>query len=551
MKKANYLRRSAAALTAAVLAVASLPVLAASSAEYNTWTGYVLRDAAGRYLSVSGGTEGEGVQVGFYEADGVAPYNTWYFTETKLGVTIKSALSQGEYYLTENFRENRLELSTSAGTFELGEDGYLRGFRSGVESPIYAQVTPQAVTNLHMGDWNSDGVVDGLDLSQLRKAVQKSGADVGFAQQAVGDTNGDGALNGADVQRLQQYLLGENVTMTDVHMPECSMVPAPADPPVTTTTTQETIPTTEITTETTTTTTTITTTTITTTTEAPRQDLTMADYPAEYLEASNWIWNNRISTEGSAKDWATIYDQIVAGDGTLQYILIWQSYEKITLEQRQKLPQMLEDAINQWTDYLVGWDGWKFDHVNVKIVGYAVLNESCLLDLQPDEVVYTDITSSWLHDDMISSGMGDYSVPTIQPAEPTDLSRYSHWADKSWTYNGSYSNRYDMYLHGITGMVNMGGYGYHYGQILSDKSVLGLIGGTTSQHVLLHEMGHGFGLPDYYGGEGESDGFPPGGFPGGENSLMMAGSAMKITDFDGWMLRYMWSKIKDEDGRFS
>lgn len=73
----------------------------------------------------------------------------------------------------------------------------------------------------------------------------------------------------------------------------------------------------------------------------------------------------------------------------------------------------------------------------------------------------------------------------------------------------------------------------------------------TGIHVLEHEIGHGFGMTDFYGGEGESTGFPPGGFPGGENSLMMAGSAMKITDFDGWMLRYMWSKIKDEDGRFS
>ena len=95
----------------------------------------MLRDPAGRYLSVSGGTEGEGVQVGFYEADGVAPYNTWYFTETDWGITIKSALSQGEYYLTENTKENRLELSTSAGSFELGDDGYLRGFRSGVGVP--------------------------------------------------------------------------------------------------------------------------------------------------------------------------------------------------------------------------------------------------------------------------------------------------------------------------------------------------------------------------------------------------------------------------------
>lgn len=38
---------------------------------------------------------------------------------------------------------------------------------------------------------------------------------------------------------------------------------------------------------------------------------------------------------------------------------------------------------------------------------------------------------------------------------------------------------------------------------------------------------------------------------GGKNSLMMAGSASKITDFDSWMLRYVWSKIKDESGRFS
>lgn len=68
-----------------------------------------------------------------------------------------------------------------------------------------------------------------------------------------------------------------------------------------------------------------------TTTAPPQQDLTMADYPAEYLDASDWIWNNRINTEGSAKDWATIYDQIVAGNGTLHYILMWQSYEKITL----------------------------------------------------------------------------------------------------------------------------------------------------------------------------------------------------------------------------
>lgn len=101
------------------------------------------------------------------------------------------------------------------------------------------------------------------------------------------------------------------------------------------------------------------------------------------------------------------------------------------------------------------------------------------------------------------------------------------------------------------GDASIGGCGGDWGQRLSDDAYLNIINSGFGIHVLEHELGHGFGLTDFYGGEGEKGGFPPGGFPGGENSLMMAGSASKITDFDGWMLRYVWSKIKDESGRFS
>jgi hypothetical protein len=67
---------------------------------------------------------------------------------------------------------------------------------------------------------------------------------------------------------------------------------------------------------------------------------------------------------------------------------------------------------------------------------------------------------------------------------------------------------------------------------------------------LQHELGHGFGITDFYGEEGASDGFPPGGFPGDGTSIMMAGSSTEITDFDGWLLRYFWSQIHEESGRF-
>lgn len=111
----------------------------------------------------------------------------------------------------------------------------------------------------------------------------------------------------------------------------------------------------------------------------------------------------------------------------------------------------------------------------------------------------------------------DSSVFAIQPVELTDISRYSIGQIRTGRITAAMKNRYDMYLHGITGMINMGGYGYHYGQILCPTSPCwGLTDGhgTTSQHILLHEMGHGFGPPDYYGGEGEFDGLSPGGFPG-------------------------------------
>lgn len=276
---------------------------------------------------------------------------------------------------------------------------------------------------------------------------------------------------------------------------------------------------------------------------------TIADLPSNYKDAADWIWENRVLGEKSMEAWNTIYDQIVAGNGTLNYIVRWQSYKTITLQQRQQLQQVLESSINEWTNWLVGYDDWPFEHVNVKIVGWAVLDESCLLDRQSNETVYTD-TIPYDNSYDISANMGDSSIPTVVPALPNELFRYEHWADTSYEYPGGYENRFDMHLHATQGLIDVGGYGYYWGQQLSDNAILGLCDGTTSVHVLQHEMGHGFGLTDFYGGEGESDGFPPGGFPDGGTSIMMAGSSQSITNFDGWFLRYAWTKIKAESGRF-
>lgn len=535
MKHQQKICRSAAILTAAALAVTSLPALAVSSVEYNTWTGYVLRNEKGEYLSVPGGVESEGMYIGFYEADGAAPYNTWYFTETNLGITIKSALSEGQYYLAEG-ENGGLIISTTPGTFSLSKEGVLSAFRSGPDNPIYAQITPEAVTNLHAGDLNQDGTLDGVDLAMLR---QLTNGDADFVQTTVGDLNEDGMLTGADVSLLQQYLLGKEVTFPVPQVPVCTRVPMPPEPVVTETTPAETAATTESTTCTT---------EITSVTTTTAPELTMADFPAEYQYAADWIWDNRISVEKSTERRNLIFDQIVAGNGTINYVVRWQSYKTVTLEQRQQFEQLVSDCINDWNDWLAGYDGWKYDHVDVNIVGWAVLDKSVLLDLQPDEVVYDSLIEPY--DSTYDTSNGVDVIPDKLPSAPIELSRADHFAESGYEYPGGLDKRFDMYLWATQGFPDIGGCGGDWGQRLSDTAYLNMLDGT-GVHVLEHEIGHGFGMTDFYGGEGESNGFPPGGFPGGENSLMMAGSAMKITDFDGWMLRYMWSKIKDEDGRFS
>ncbi len=272
----------------------------------------------------------------------------------------------------------------------------------------------------------------------------------------------------------------------------------------------------------------------------------ISDMPAEFQYAADWIWQNRIEREQSTVRRNTIFDQIVAGKGTINYVVKWQSYQTVTYEQRQQFEQMLSDCINAWNDWLAGYENWPYEHIDVKVVGWAVIDKSCLLDLHDDEIVYTDTR---YYDAQYDTTNGRDTIPDKEPYAPSELSRFDHFAEAGYEYPGGLDKRFDMYMWATQGFPDIGGCGGDWGQRLSDTAYLGMIQ-NGSLHVLEHEIGHGFGMTDFYGGEGESDGFPPGGFPGGENSIMMAGSAAKITDFDGWMLRYMWTKIKDDAGRF-
>lgn len=169
-----------------------------------------------------------------------------------------------------------------------------------------------------------------------------------------------------------------------------------------------------------------------------------------------------------------------------EYLVRWQSYKTVTLEQRRQFQQLVEDSVNAWTDCLRGYDDWPYDHVTVKIVGWAVLDRNCLLDLQPDEVVYDSLISDY--DSTYDTSNGYETIPNKLPSAPSERSRMEHFMDTNYVYPGE---RFDMYLWATQGFPSIGGCGGDWGQRLSDDAYLNMLNGTNL-HVLEHELGHGW-----------------------------------------------------------
>ena len=75
----------------------------------------------------------------------------------------------------------------------------------------------------------------------------------------------------------------------------------------------------------------------------------MADFPSDYTYAADWIWNNRIAAEKSTERRNTIFDQIDAGNGTINYVVRWQSYRTLTLAGTTGARDGTAGSMTMWT----------------------------------------------------------------------------------------------------------------------------------------------------------------------------------------------------------
>lgn len=212
----------------------------------------------------------------------------------------------------------------------------------------------------------------------------------------------------------------------------------------------------------------------------------------------------------------------------------WQSDKAVTLQQRRDIAAMLQRQMDNWTKHLQGYDGWPYGQIQVKVVGWAVANANQIQNKQPNEIVYT----GYIIDDLSKT---DPRIPAKLPVAPSALSRFDHFSDPNYQYPGGLDKRFDMYLWGTANFG--GGAGGDWGQRMSEDYILSTVNSSTNV-IVSHEIGHGFGLPDFY----QPQDRPPGGFP--VPTIMWAGNSQVITDWDIWMLRYTWSQIKNESSRF-
>jgi uncharacterized repeat protein (TIGR02543 family) len=280
----------------------------------------------------------------------------------------------------------------------------------------------------------------------------------------------------------------------------------------------------------------------------------MSGIPQNMKENFDWLKNDRYPRESYMPlnvpwDWYnTIFDQIWDGNGSLNYGVRWETAKSITLEERRQIASMLHEAVNEWMRPIIGMEGWPFQEISVKVSGWAVSDGAKILDRQPNEAV-------WVNNTYDNPGPASADHPrNLIASAPVAMTRVNNLAsikrNMDYQYGGDPYARVDLYLWCTEYDFGAAGHGSWWGQRLPSTAVISAAkSGGAGSGVLLHEIGHGFGLYDFYGAVGvdkppaASDGSVFG--QGDLRSFMWQGTNAKaINEYDTWQIRYWWDWIR-------
>ncbi|KUF91543.1 hypothetical protein AM587_10010346 [Phytophthora nicotianae] len=240
--------------------------------------------------------------------------------------------------------------------------------------------------------------------------------------------------------------------------------------------------------------------------------------PNAYITKSDvdWVWTERMSK--NVPDFKNnIFDQLVNNKGKLRYCVRWDSTNKLSKTVAAKFEAMLNRQFKAWNEWVIGYGCWPFETIEVKIVGWATRDTS-LFDWSDDSLgtIYTTEKD-----------------PDGVPQCPDACYKHKGFAANADT-SACEGEPFDMSLWPTLGQG--GGAGGDWGQRVDEESMISTIDQEQSI-IVAHEIGHGFGLPDFY----EHTDQPNEDFPA---CIMKAGSSPTVTPGDGWMLRRVFEHIR-------
>ncbi|KAF2126256.1 hypothetical protein P153DRAFT_399710 [Dothidotthia symphoricarpi CBS 119687] len=250
-----------------------------------------------------------------------------------------------------------------------------------------------------------------------------------------------------------------------------------------------------------------------------KRDLSMTTWspPSNMVKPLKEVWDHEVATYSDMKFANFGYDQIMATKGKMNYCVRWEGTTKVTAAQRTQVEAAVRKQFNKWIAVLAGFDKFPYKTVDVNVVGWAVKDKSILQGDVSKIDVYTDVDEGGIPQCAEACGRffkqnNDYSGCKAGAAR--------HYDESLWLTPGF-----------------EGGAGGDWGQRIGQEYFMSNLN-TEDIHILLHEMGHTFALDDFY------DWTPT----GMTNFIMLAGSALKITEFDAWMARDWWRNIKSRYG---
>ena len=245
--------------------------------------------------------------------------------------------------------------------------------------------------------------------------------------------------------------------------------------------------------------------------------------PAHLAQPLNEVWNHVSSTYPDLYGFRNYgWDQVMANRGSVNYCVRWESDAPVSAALRDRIHAALKKQFGTWMSAMVvngkGHNAWPYTTVPVNIVGWAVKNRSTLQ--------WTDNSV-----DIYSGVLDGGGAPQCAP----DCGRFFHQDGNYSTCPGGVARHYDQSLWLTKGF--QGGAGGDWGQRMGQEYFTGALN-QENIHIYLHEVGHTFGLDDFYDWS-----------PTGQCCfLMKAGSATRITEFDTWMLRDFWRHLKSRYG---